>query len=130
LNLGSNGPTQFFITVDGAQPRVFDPMNPPAVKTKVGAVEDWTIENRTAESHAFHMHQIHFLVLAVNGQPLPNPPLVDTVTVDNWTGHGPYPSVTLRMDFRDPEIAGKSLYHCHILDHEDGGMMATIDVAP
>jgi FtsP/CotA-like multicopper oxidase with cupredoxin domain len=34
------------------------------------------------------------------------------------------------MDFRDPEIAGKSLYHCHILDHEDGGMMATIDVAP
>lgn len=129
-NVGTNGPTQFFITLDGQQPRTFDAMNPPAIKTKIGAVEDWTISNRTAEAHAFHIHQIHFLVVAIDGQPVADPPLVDTVTVPNWKGTGPYPNVTLRMDFRDPEIAGKFVYHCHILDHEDGGMMATIEVDP
>jgi len=130
INVGTNGPAQFFITVDGQQPRVFAPRNPPAITTHIGAVEDWTIENRTAEAHAFHIHQIHFLWTASNGQPVQDPPLVDTVTVPAWTGTGPYPNVTLRMDFRDPEIAGKFVYHCHILDHEDGGMMATIDVKP
>jgi FtsP/CotA-like multicopper oxidase with cupredoxin domain len=130
LNLGTNGPGQFFITVNGQQPKVFDAMNPPAIRTKVGAVEDWTIANRTGESHAFHIHQIHFLVTAINGQPVANPALVDTVTIPNWSGHGPYPNVTVRMDFRDPDIAGKFVYHCHILDHEDGGMMATIVVEP
>jgi len=129
-NLGTNGPASFFITVDGQQPRVFDPMNPPAIETRVGAVEDWTISNRTAEPHAFHMHQIHFLVTAINGQQAPDPELVDTVTIPSWTGTGPYPNVTVRMDFRDAEIAGKFVYHCHILDHEDGGMMATIEVKP
>jgi FtsP/CotA-like multicopper oxidase with cupredoxin domain len=54
--------------------------------------------------------------------------LVDTVTIPPWTGTGPYPNVTMRMDFRDPNIAGRFVYHCHILDHEDGGMMATIVV--
>ena len=55
---------------------------------------------------------------------------MDTVTVPNWPGTGPYPSVTVRMDFRDPNIAGTFVYHCHILDHEDGGMMAKIQVNP
>ena len=130
LNLGTNGPGQFFITVDGQQPRLFDAKNPPAITTNVGAVEDWTISNQTAESHAFHIHQIHFLVTAINGQPVTNPNLVDTVTIPAWTGTGPYPNVTVRMDFRDPNIAGTFVYHCHILDHEDGGMMATIVVRP
>ena len=39
-----------------------------------------------------------------------------------------YPSVRLRMDFRDPNIVGTFVYHCHILEHEDGGMMGTIRV--
>ncbi len=130
LNVGTNGPGQFFITVDGQQPRVFDPKYPPAITTNVGAVEDWTVSNRTAEAHAFHIHQIHFLVTAINGVPVASPTLVDTVTVPAWTGTGPYPNVTMRMDFRDPNIAGTFVYHCHILDHEDGGMMATIVVNP
>ena len=130
VNVGTNGPAQFFITVDGQQPRVFEARNPPAITTHIGNVEDWTIENRTAEAHAFHIHQIHFLWTASNGQQIPDPEMVDTVTVPAWTGTGPYPNVTVRMDFRDPEIAGKFVYHCHILDHEDGGMMATIDVKP
>ena len=129
-NVGTNGPGQFFITVDGAKPRTFAPNNPPAITTNVGAVEDWTIANQTAEPHAFHMHQIHFLLTAINGQAVANPELVDTVTVPPWSGTGPYPNVTVRMDFRDPNIAGTFVYHCHILDHEDGGMMAKIVVNP
>jgi FtsP/CotA-like multicopper oxidase with cupredoxin domain len=135
-NAGTNGPASccatgmFFITVEGQKRKLFDAKNPPAIVTKVGNVEDWTIFNQTGEPHAFHLHQIHFLVTAINGVTVTNPTLVDTVTVPPWTGSGPYTSVTARMDFRDPNIAGSFVYHCHILDHEDGGMMATIVVQP
>jgi len=127
-SIGTNGGTQFFITVSGQKPRVFHMDDPPAIVTNTGSVEDWTVENHSGEVHAFHIHQIHFLVLAINGVPVPNPDLQDTIIVPPWLGSGPYPSVTLRMDFRDPNIAGTFVYHCHILDHEDGGMMAKIQV--
>ncbi|HKQ86437.1 MAG TPA: multicopper oxidase domain-containing protein, partial [Candidatus Acidoferrales bacterium] len=41
-----------------------------------------------------------------------------------------YPSVRLRMDFRDPNTVGTFIYHCHLLEHEDGGMMGIIRVEP
>lgn len=129
-NVGTNGGTQFYITVLGQTPKPFRMEDPPAIVTQVGNVEDWTIENRSGEVHAFHIHQIHFLVEAINGVQVPNPEVQDTVIVPNWTGTGPYPSVTMRMAFRDPNIAGTFVYHCHILDHEDGGMMAKIQVNP
>jgi FtsP/CotA-like multicopper oxidase with cupredoxin domain len=119
----------FFITVDGQIPTPFDANNPPAIVTTQGAVEDWIIENRSTETHAFHIHQIHFLTMAQNGVPIANPQFLDTISVPYWTGTGPYPSVTLRMDFRGA-VVGDFVYHCHILDHEDGGMMATIRVKP
>lgn len=128
--LGTNPPVNFFLTVDGQQPRLFTKDEPPAIITRVGAVEDWTIENHTSEEHAFHMHQIHFLVTAINGVPVQNPTLQDTFSVPFWNGSGPYPNITVRMDFRDPNIAGTFVYHCHILDHEDAGMMAKIRVDP
>jgi len=57
------------------------------------------------------------------------PFLRDTVNVDYWDGKSAkYPSVKLRMDFRDPNIVGTFVYHCHLLEHEDGGMMGTIHV--
>lgn len=123
--------TEFFITVVGATPQIFNPNNPPAITTTQGSVEDWTIENRTGEVHEFHMHQIHFLLLAINGVPVPKEQqqLHDMVQIPYWTGTGPYPSVTVRMDFRGPDV-GDFVYHCHILAHEDGGMMAIIRVLP
>jgi hypothetical protein len=128
--VSSNGPLSLFITVVGQRPHVFHMDDPPAITTTVGAVEDWTVENRSGEAHVFHIHQLHFLLTAVNGVQVPNPDLIDTVTVPAWSGSGPYPNVTMRMDFRDPNIAGTFVYHCHILDHEDGGMMAKIQVNP
>jgi FtsP/CotA-like multicopper oxidase with cupredoxin domain len=123
-----NSPTNFYITVDGATPKLFDPNNPPAIVTTQGSVEDWTIENRALENHEFHIHQIHFLVLAKNGKPVDGQ-YRDMIDVPYWSGKGPYPSVTLRMDFRGPDI-GDFVYHCHILGHEDSGMMAIIRVLP
>ncbi len=124
-------PTNFFITVDGAKETLFSAANPPAIVTKQGSVEDWTIENRSGENHEFHMHQIHFLLLAINGVPVPpeQQQYFDMYQVPFWKGKGPYPSITVRMDFRGPDV-GDFVYHCHILGHEDNGMMATIRVLP
>ena len=52
------------------------------------------------------------------------PFLRDTVNVPYFNGRMlQYPSVTVRMDFRDPNTVGTFVYHCHLLEHEDGGMM-------
>jgi FtsP/CotA-like multicopper oxidase with cupredoxin domain len=123
--------TVFFITVDGQKETPYDPDNPPAITTTRGAVEEWTIENRSAEVHEFHMHQIHFLVEAVDGVPIPRKQqqLYDVFQIPYWTGRGAFPSITVKMDFRGPTV-GDFVYHCHILDHEDMGMMAIIRVLP
>jgi FtsP/CotA-like multicopper oxidase with cupredoxin domain len=120
----------FFITVKGQTPETFDPNVPPAIVTYRGAVEDWTIQNRSTEVHEFHMHQIHFLLLEVDGVPVPpkDQQFYDTYQVGYWSGKGrPYPSIKVRMDFRGA-VTGDFVYHCHILDHEDAGMMAIIRV--
>jgi len=67
----------------------------------------------------------------VNGITLPSQQqqYMDTVQVPYYSGTGPYPSVTVLMDFRG-NITGDFVYHCHILGHEDSGMMAIIRVLP
>ena len=123
-----DAPPAYFITVDGQTPKVFDMNQPPNVVVQRGAVEHWTVENRTNEDHVFHIHQLHFQVIEVNGQSVDDPAIRDTILVPYWSGTGPYPSVKLSMDFRDPNISGTFVYHCHILDHEDLGMMGEIQV--
>ena len=125
-----NSPTKFYITVEGQKPKQFD-MNDtaPNIVVQQGNVEEWTIENRTRELHAFHIHQIHFQLEDWNGVPLEEPFLRDTINVPYWDGTSPdYPSVKLKMDFRNPRIIGTFVYHCHLLEHEDGGMMGTVRV--
>jgi FtsP/CotA-like multicopper oxidase with cupredoxin domain len=124
--------TDFFITVEGQTPKVFDPNDKtPNIIAQQGDVEDWIIENRTQELHAFHIHQLHFLLVEWNGVPVDEPFLRDTINVAYWDGKSKqYPSVKLRMDFRDPNIVGTFVYHCHLLEHEDGGMMGVIRVVP
>jgi FtsP/CotA-like multicopper oxidase with cupredoxin domain len=127
-----NSATTFFITVDGQTPAPFDPSSGlPNIVVKQGDVEDWIVENRTSELHAFHIHQIHFELIDWSGIPVNEPFLRDTVNVPYYNGRGlQYPSVRLRMDFRDPNTVGTFVYHCHLLEHEDGGMMGTVRVEP
>lgn len=130
---------QFFITVDGKTPQVFDNNNPPSITTHQGSVERWIIENRAEENHEFHIHQIHFLVesqnnFEVNGTsqaPAITGQFGDMVQVPFWNGNPktPFPAVTLLLDFRGKDV-GDFVYHCHILGHEDQGMMAIIHVLP
>jgi len=124
--------TEFYLTVDGQTPQMFDPKSGvPNVIAKQGTVEDWIIENRSAELHAFHIHQLHFLLLDYLGRPVNEPFLRDTVNVPYYNGKTlTYPSIRVRMDFRDPNTVGDFLYHCHLLEHEDGGMMGLIRVEP
>jgi FtsP/CotA-like multicopper oxidase with cupredoxin domain len=129
----------------------FDNNNPPAIITTQGTVEKWIVQNHARENHELHQHQIHFKVLSqdnfeingspqapgINGQFLDmievafcggdppvdgqNPPAC--ITANNGGPKLPYPQVQLLMDFRGPDI-GDFVFHCHILGHEDLGMMA------
>jgi FtsP/CotA-like multicopper oxidase with cupredoxin domain len=102
----------------------------PNIVVHQGTVEDWNIRNATPEDHIFHMHQVHFQLIAVNGMPVNDPILRDTIRVPHQVGRTPISSVKLRIDFREPGIVGDSVYHCHILGHEDKGMMGWVKVLP
>jgi suppressor of ftsI len=98
----------------------FEMSSAPMLTVKIGSLQHWRVLNPTREVHPFHIHQVHFLVYAVDGKPVKDPVWLDTVNV-------PYGgSVDLVMDFTDPIIRGMSLFHCHLLNHEDKGMMAKI----
>jgi FtsP/CotA-like multicopper oxidase with cupredoxin domain len=92
----------------------------PMLTVHVGSLQHWRVVNLSKEVHPFHIHQVHFLVYAVGGQRMENPVWLDTVDVRYGS------SVDLVMDFTDPIIRGMSLFHCHLLNHEDKGMMAKI----
>jgi FtsP/CotA-like multicopper oxidase with cupredoxin domain len=126
-----NSATLFFITEEGHTPAVFDPhSSEPTITVRSGDVEDWTIENRSRESHVFHIHQLHFIVVGGRFTRWEEPTLRDTIDVPAWDGLSKYPVLVLRMDFRDPRIVGTFPFHCHIMQHVDGGMMGTVRVEP
>jgi FtsP/CotA-like multicopper oxidase with cupredoxin domain len=103
----------------------------PDIVAQQGTVEDWIIENRSRELHAFHIHQLHFLLMDYAGTAVNEQFVRDIVNVPYYDGHSlVYPSVRLRMDFRDPNTVGDFVYHCHLLEHEDRGMMGLIRVLP
>jgi FtsP/CotA-like multicopper oxidase with cupredoxin domain len=111
-----NSPTKFFLTSDGEAPKSFDPQSDiPDITVTQGDVEDWIIENRSMELHDFHIHQLHFQLRDWSGIAVDEPFLRDTVNVPYYNGRMlSYPSVRLRMDFRDPNIIGTFVYHCHV----------------
>jgi len=98
----------------------FAPDAAPMVRAKVGTYQHWRVVNASGELHPMHIHQVHFLAYAENDKPIADPLWLDTVNV-------PYGgSVDVIMDFTDPVIRGMSVFHCHLLNHEDKGMMAKI----
>jgi len=122
-------PTEFYLTEEGKTPEIFDMAAFPKISIRNGNVEEWTIENRAPETHDFHIHQLHFKVLARNGVKLAEEEVRDTMPIQYWDGVSPrYPSVTLRVDFSCANCVGTILFHCHMLEHEDAGMMSSIEV--
>jgi suppressor of ftsI len=119
---------------ESAKPRFFingksfSMRSPPMFVVRTGTVEEWRIVNLTQEVHDFHIHQIHFAVESVNGKKVKNEHWWDSFVIPHRVGrHGVPGEVTMLMDFRDPVIRGEFVFHCHILDHEDLGMMAKIE---
>lgn len=101
--------------------RVFDHQRVD-MRAPLGNIEEWTIRNSSDELHVFHIHQVNFQVVEVNGARQPYEGRVDNVTVP-INGE-----VKIRIAFTNPNIVGRFMLHCHILEHEDKGMMAQIEV--
>jgi len=91
-------------------------------RVPLGSIEEWTIENETEDMHIFHIHQVHFQVVAINGEPQDFNEMHDTMRVPEKG------NITIRIPFTDPKIVGTFMYHCHVLKHEDHGMMAMVEV--
>jgi FtsP/CotA-like multicopper oxidase with cupredoxin domain len=100
--------------------RKYSPDASPMTSARVGTYQHWRIVNRSSELHPFHIHQVHFLAYAENDVPLGHAEWLDTVNVP-FGG-----SIDVILDFSDPVIRGMSVFHCHLLNHEDKGMMAKI----
>jgi suppressor of ftsI len=106
----------------------------PIVPLQVGQVEEWLLVNTSPVDHIFHIHQTDFAVISVNTTPVnfqnpftaaaPNQyvSLRDTVNIP--------PGGNVVVRFRVSPVLGKYVFHCHILAHEDGGMMAPVLAVP
>ena len=131
----------FYITVAGETPTGFMFGQAPSINTTVGSVERWTVINNSTENHVFHIHQMKFLLESVNGILIPVEERIfyDTFIVGYSNAVASNPSqvnatiepssITVLIHFTN-ETVGTFVYHCHIVAHEDLGMMASIYVAP
>jgi suppressor of ftsI len=120
-----NQKPQFFINGE-----MFSMRSKPMFVVHTGTTEAWHIVNVTQEIHDFHIHQIHFLVEKINGVKVDHPFWADSEIIPHSykVGNRSVPgTLDLLMDFRSSLIKGEFLFHCHILDHEDEGMMAKIE---
>ncbi|HEV2673312.1 MAG TPA: multicopper oxidase domain-containing protein [Aliidongia sp.] len=136
---GSDDLNDFYIfeRKPGAVLRPFEMDAPPTITVNAGTTEEWVVENWTNELHAFHIHQVHFRVIEVDGKPQRNPELLDVMTVptahstDVTKARAPVVPGKIRIKlYFPPELAGDIPFHCHLVDHEDSGMMGVIRVLP
>jgi FtsP/CotA-like multicopper oxidase with cupredoxin domain len=134
---GSDDQIDFYIAErkTGAVLKPYEMGDPPAITVEAGTTEEWVIENWTNELHAFHIHQVHFRLLEIDGRPVPHPPLLDVVNVPYATAtgyhskEGPVRAGRVRIKLQFPgTLAGDIPFHCHLVDHEDNGMMAVLRV--
>ncbi|MET7287049.1 multicopper oxidase family protein [Streptomyces sp. NPDC005573] len=89
-------------------------------RSRLGTTEEWTIKNDSDEVHSFHVHTNDFQVMSVNGRPRTDYGLQDTVDVPQRG------TMVVRIRFRD--YPGRTVVHCHVLNHEDAGMMAVLQI--
>lgn len=86
----------------------------------LGTVEQWNLVNNSGEAHPFHIHINPFQVISVNGKPIDRKGYEDTFPIP---AHG---TVVIKTQYKD--FTGKYVLHCHILFHEDNGMMQLVEV--
>lgn len=109
---------EFGFFIDGKK---FDPSRIDH-RVKLGAVEEWTIVNtHEHDDHVFHIHTNPFQVVSVNGKALATPEWRDSVIVERKGGE-----VVFRSRFLD--FTGVFMLHCHMMNHEEMGMMQTVEV--
>jgi FtsP/CotA-like multicopper oxidase with cupredoxin domain len=97
----------------------------------LGNTERWTLQNTSRELHVFHIHQTDFQVISVNGVPQTFTGYQDTVSLPfarKIKGQTVPGEVTVIIPFTNPIMVGEFVYHCHIVQHADQGMMANIEV--
>ena len=90
------------------------------VRARLGATEIWEIENLVGMDHPFHLHGFRFQVLDRNGVPEPFLQWKDVVNVPRHE--------SARFIVRYDDYPGKWMFHCHILTHEDQGMMGVLEI--
>jgi FtsP/CotA-like multicopper oxidase with cupredoxin domain len=111
---------EFRLMVDG---KTFDPSRIDQ-RVKLGAVEEWTIRNEDMrDDHMFHIHTNPFQVIEIGGQPQADRTWRDTVVVPRPAKGG---STVIRSRFLD--YTGVFMLHCHMMNHEEMGMMQTVEV--
>ena len=103
-------------TIDGQE---FDPNRVDQTVT-AGAVEEWMITNTSPMDHPLHLHVWPMQLIEQGGTPLDYPAWQDVVNIPARS------HITVRINF--DHFTGRTVYHCHILDHEDNGMMGVINV--
>jgi suppressor of ftsI len=110
----------------------YRPTQAPLFTARSGTTEAWTIDNDSTEVHVFHIHQVHFVLLSTNGVPNRDQHWIDIADVPPGSvdrhGHIRPSRIRVLVDFRDPAVRGTFPFHCHMADHEDNGMMATVRV--
>jgi bilirubin oxidase len=89
-------------------------------RARLGTTEIWQIENLVGMDHPFHLHGFQFQLLDRNGVPVPFRSWKDTVNVPRHE--------TVRFVVRFDDFPGKWMFHCHILEHEDMGMMGVLEI--
>jgi FtsP/CotA-like multicopper oxidase with cupredoxin domain len=87
---------------------------------KLGEKQVWIVKNDSDWDHPFHLHGFFFQVVDDQGNPVRPMALKDTVNVPMKT--------TVRLLVTFDERPGEWMFHCHILDHADGGLMGTVKV--
>ena len=86
---------------------------------QVGTVEEWTLTNASSMDHPVHLHVWPMQIVGEAGRPVDGVIRQDVVNVPARS------DVTVRVAF--DEFGGRTVYHCHILDHEDNGMMGVVE---
>ena len=93
----------------------------PVFTATLNTIEEWRLVNNSPEWHNFHLHVDDYQIIRRDGKAVKGQPeWADSIAIP------PGRTITIRIPFED--YAGRFVFHCHVLVHEDHGMMAVVEV--